>query len=163
LRNATASPITRMHALYLLSNLGRLDNSLMTAGLSDKDPIVRKNALRLVAERDLTTTPPDIALVNKLVGDSDPRVQINALMASGTLPLIARWDSDGTLTPELKPLVSQLRARLNETGLSDDQRASVILNLIGVRNLDPAIVPSVASLLGPSTSVPLQTKVLQAL
>src|SRR5262249_37533782 len=50
-------------------------------------------------------------------------------VAGAALPLIARWDTQGALSAEVKPLVAQLRARLNDSGLSDDERASVILNL----------------------------------
>src|SRR5205823_8138449 len=64
---------------------------------------------------------------------------------------------------EVKPMVARLRARLNDTGLSDDERASVIASLVGVRKLDPQIVPAVASILGSTASVPLQIKALEAL
>ncbi len=293
LQNPSASPITRMHAMYLLGNLGRLDNALVATALADKDSIVRKNALRIISERAASGFP-DILLIKKLLGDPDPRVQLNAFialgasdnpaagaeavvnawpdlndkyiqsaaigcasaspilfieaafnakdssrlgdfvehitrlvanhndpemtaalitslarqsaradalkqtvletlasklradvvvpwnttlkiafsllikstrpgLASAALPLIARWDREGTLTPELKPLVAQLRARLNEPGLSDDQRIPVIINLVGVRNLDPDIVPAVALLLGSTASIPVQMKTLEAL
>ena len=77
--------------------------------------------------------------------------------------MVARWDTGGTLTAELKPLVVQLRARLDDKDLPDDQRATVIANLVGVRNFDPQIVPQVAALLGSAASVPLQMKTLEAL
>src|SRR5207245_4541204 len=71
--------------------------------------------------------------------------------------------TEGTLAPDLKPLVAQLRAKLNDPALSDDQRIPVIVNLVGVHNLDPQIVPAVASLLGSGASLPLQTKTLESL
>src|SRR5207245_3276791 len=84
LRNAEASPITRMHALYLLNNLGRFDHTSVTVALSDHDAIVRKNALRVLSERDLTTAPPELPEVTKLINDPDPRVKLNAFVALGT-------------------------------------------------------------------------------
>ncbi len=295
LKNQRANPVTRMHAMYALENINRLDGALVSTALNDPDSIVRKNVLRVISERS-SSAPLTASMVQKLLKDPDPRVQLNTLIALGAnangdaamvaesvvaawptfkdrylqsaavgcaamnpilyaeaalranepadfldfighvtrlvankkdpsltaglierlarqseqadalkqgaletlasklptdlvvpwtpalqsafstllkasrpgvaasaLPLIARWDSDGTLTPELKPLVAQLQARLNDSSLSDEQRGTVVVNLVGVRNLDPRIVPAVAALLGSQVSPAFQTKVLEAL
>ncbi len=297
-----AGPLTRMHALYILQNLGRLDDRLLSCGLSDPDPIVRKNALRIMSDAVTTPWRLHVQAAWNLIKDRDHRVQLNALLAVGTclslsasgvvddqtevtfvieawpelkdrylqsaaigcaamkplvfaeaafaanepeslssfvqhvarviathkdtglsaqfigllarqpgtsdmlkqvaletlgariradlvlpwdstlqssfstllrssrpgvaaaaLPLIARWDTNGTLKAELGPLLSALRAKLNDASLSDDARGPVIVSLVGARSLDPQIVPAVAALLGSSASIALQTKALEAL
>ena len=84
LQNPQASPLTRMHALYVLGNLGRLNNSLLSKALDDSSPIIRKNALRLIAERDPAIAPPDFLSIKKPLNDPDPRVALNAFIALGT-------------------------------------------------------------------------------
>jgi len=295
LEDQNASPVTRMHAVYLLQNVNRLDDALISKALDDPDAIVRKNTLRVAAERN-PATALSVSTARKLMADPDPRVQLNTLIALGSsssandpkiaeavvaawpswkdkyiqsaavgcaaanpvlfaeaafeakepsgvvdfvghvtrliankkdpslvadfiervarqpekadelkqsvletlaaklpadvvlpwtpnlqtafsallkssrpgvaassLPLIARSDTDGTLRSELKPLVAKLQSGLNNSSLPDDQRATVVANLVGVRNLDPQIIPSVAALLGSQASIQLQTKVLEAL
>ena len=293
LQNPQAGVMARMHALYVLGNLERLSGSDLVTALVDKDPILRKNALKVVAERDNSARPPREDLVKSLVNDRDARVQINALVAlatfqqspqtaeavvaawpswhdryiqsaalgvagkapllfietalaaekpgpisdfvghvtritanqkdsgltakliqllssqsdradelkevaleslsanlrpgvdvpwdnslqagftallnskrpgvaSAALPLIARWDKNGALSNDLKPLIAQLLAKLNDTSLSDEQRGQVALNLVGVQTMDPNIIPKVGSLLGSGTSTALQQKTIEA-
>src|SRR5258707_8606052 len=56
-----------------------------------------------------------------------------------------------------------MQAKPKNAGLSNDERIPVIINLVGVYTLDPQIVPAVATLLGSTASIPLQTKTLEAL
>ena len=289
-----AGPITRMHALYLLEDLGKLDDDLLLAAIKDKEPIIRKNAFRIVSERDNSDNVPDVDVVKTAINDPDPRAQLNAFVALGTceqsaetaeavvaawpglkdpytqsaaigstyrypmlfeeaafaaqnpagvvdfvshltrliankqdaditakllgmiarqpaaadglkevvletlaahlrpslllawdatlqasfsallkstrpgvadavLPLVARWDREGSLASELKPLITQLRGKLSDTTLPDDQRAQVIANLVGVRKMDAEIVPSLGALLGSAAALPLQQKAAEAL
>jgi len=286
---------TRMHGLWVLHNVGRLDQQNLLASLNDADPILRKNALRVVAESKSgkSTGPVGQAVLNSIRSE-DGRVQINALLAlanmepspelareivalwpglqdkhlqsaalgiaandpvlfletafasadpafladfvghvvrvlangqdaakasalvtllsrqpasadalkqaaletlaatlkadvvpvwsgdlqqalktlmasarpglpGAVLPLVARWDKDDRLSNDLKPVIAGLRARLGEKGTPDDQRAQVAINLLGVRRLDAAIIPSVGALLGSDASAGLQRRVIDAL
>jgi len=83
-KNPNSSALTRLHALYLLSDLNRLEPTLLTAALHDNDASVRKNATRIVAERNAANSPPDIAQLIPLLDDADPRTQLNAFIALGT-------------------------------------------------------------------------------
>jgi putative membrane-bound dehydrogenase-like protein len=65
--NQTTSPQGRVHALWTLEGLGRLDSSLIEKALSDAEPGVRENAI-ILAEPRLKTTP---ALVKKLLAMTD--------------------------------------------------------------------------------------------
>jgi putative membrane-bound dehydrogenase-like protein len=79
------------------------------------------------------------------------------------LPLVARWDKQGSLASELKPVIATLSRKLSDNSLPDDQRGQVAVNLLGVRNLDASIVPVVGGLLGTSASPALQKRVIEAL
>ncbi len=46
---SNSTPYARINALWTLNDLGRLDNSLLLAALDDKDSVLRKNALKIVA------------------------------------------------------------------------------------------------------------------
>src|SRR5205814_557424 len=88
---------------------------------------------------------------------SDPAVPASAL------PLIARWDIAGTMATDLKSLVTQLLAKLNDSSAPDEQRAQLAASLLGVRDTNPDIVPSVAKLIGSSASPALQKRVISSL
>jgi uncharacterized protein len=294
LDDSKAAAVTRMHAMYLLEQLGHLDGDHLIGALRDNDPILRKNALKIVAERDNSGQEADRELVHALINDPDPRTRLNALVtlatfeqssgsaaevaaawpslndgylqsaalgcaardpilflkaafgasdsaalsslaghltrivanqqkpeltrdlialvaaqpgqaemlkvtvletlsanlradagvvwdqalqaaftsllrspiaavASAAMPLIARWDKNGVMTAETKPQIAQLLGRLNAPDLSDEQRAKLVVNLVGVQKQDPQIIPKVAALLGSSSAVGLQQKIVEAL
>jgi uncharacterized protein len=83
--------------------------------------------------------------------------------AGAVLPLVARWDTSGRLTDAVKPAVARAETQLADASLSDELRGQVAANLVGVRTLDPSIVPAVAALLGSSASPALQKRVVEAL
>jgi putative membrane-bound dehydrogenase-like protein len=281
-------------ALNTLNSVGQLDDAGLISAVNDADPIVRKNALRIAAERDNSGSAEKLKAVADHLNDSDPRARLNALIALGSfasspevaravvsvwpdlkdkylesaalgvaakdplvfveaafgakdpafvapfvshvvrllanrqdatlaaslaallakqpantdglkevaleslaanlrpglvptwsvdlqaafksllnsqrpslpgaaLPLIARWDKDGALKPDLTPVITSLGSKLQDASLSDEQRGQVAVNLLGVRNLDSGIVANVAKLLGSSASSALQKRVIDAL
>src|SRR5262249_6340844 len=81
------NPHTRIAALYTLAVLGDADSDMLDDLLSDRDPIVRKNALRISADRDNSDTTADANELKKLLDDPDPRVRLNALIATTTYKL----------------------------------------------------------------------------
>jgi putative heme-binding domain-containing protein len=80
-----------------------------------------------------------------------------------TLPLIARWDLNGSLTVDLKPIISQLITKLADSSLPDNGRAQVAVNLLGVRRMNPDIIPAVVRLLSADVSLPLKQRLVEAL
>src|SRR5207244_5279026 len=58
---------------------------LLAQALTDPDAIVLKNALRIAAEGSPMEAAKQIGLLKKLVRDPDARVQLNALIALGSL------------------------------------------------------------------------------
>ena len=75
-------PLGRLHALWTLEGLGKLDDSLVLAALDDTEAGVRENALRL-AEPRLARSP---ALVVKALGmaeDESPKVRFQLLATLG--------------------------------------------------------------------------------
>lgn len=82
-RDGQASPLGRLHALWTLDGLGKLDAPLIAAALGDREPGVRENAI-VLAESRLS----DAALVDallKLEADADPRVRFQLLATLGSV------------------------------------------------------------------------------
>ena len=78
------SAVSRLHALWTLEGLGKLEPSVVLDALGDAEAGVRENALRL-SERFL---PAEGRLVERLlamVGDPDPRVRFQLLCTLGGL------------------------------------------------------------------------------
>ena len=74
--------VGRVHALWALDGLGKLDGSLLRKALDDPEAGVRENAVRL-AEPQLTSDP---SLAEKLVtmaNDPDPKVRFQLLCTLG--------------------------------------------------------------------------------
>lgn len=82
-----ASPLGRLHALWTLEGLGKVDARLVGACLKDKDANVRASAVAL--SRGLLLRAPDSPLVDKLAAlrnDPDPNVRMQVFFALGLLP-----------------------------------------------------------------------------
>ncbi len=75
----------RMQALWVLHNLDLLDPEMLVAAARDSDAVIRKNAMRIAAERDNSGNEPPSDLVRAMLSDSDQRVRINALIAGTTI------------------------------------------------------------------------------
>lgn len=83
--------------------------------------------------------------------------------AGATLPWVARWNLTESLGDSLQSAVARAANTLADKSLSDDARARIAINLLGVRKLDGSIVGSVARLVGSDASATLQRRVLEAL
>ena len=297
LRNLALDPNingpSRIAALYTLAALGLLEANDLRAAIADTDSVVRKNALRIVAERDNEGSVPDAERVRNALNDSDDRARLWALIAlqstshseetadvlvetwpklndphlqsaavgiaakdpllfvsaafkaadpasvsdlvnhtvrmlatkgeanaaaqlvallarqpsaadslkqvaleslaanlrtevvpawntelaislksllvssrpglpGATLPIIARWDKGGALAADLRPVITQLEAKLSDASMPDAQRGQVAVNLLGVRDLNTTVVPAVGKLLGTGSS-DFQSRVIEAL
>ncbi|MBI2947839.1 MAG: ThuA domain-containing protein [Verrucomicrobia bacterium] len=284
----------RVAALHTANYLGLADDATLIGAANDKHPIVRKNALRILADRDGNSGTDKLSAIKSHLNDADARVRIQALMALGTfepsaeiaqavldawpsledgwlqsaaigvaakdpllfaeaalaanraaahesfvrhvvrqiglrgdatqaakliallakapassdgpkqialeslaanlkadaapdwsadlqtafqsllasptpevsgaaLPLIGRWDKAGAMGADLKPFVARLAAKLSDASLSDEARGQVAINLLGVRQMDPSIVATVAGMLGSSISAATQRRLAEAL
>jgi putative membrane-bound dehydrogenase-like protein len=78
LAQSSKSPLGRLHALWTLDGLGKLDNALVAAALGDADAGVRENAVVLAEKRI-----PGALL--KLENDPDSRVRFQVLASLGSL------------------------------------------------------------------------------
>jgi len=83
-RNARTS-YGRMNALWTLHNLNSLRTELIASAARDQDPLVRKNVMRIAAERDNSDTEPPLDLVRAMLSDSNQRVRLMALVAGTTI------------------------------------------------------------------------------
>jgi uncharacterized protein len=87
----------------------------------------------------------------------------NPSVPASALPLIARWDKGGSMANDVKGLLQQSLTKLNDTAQPDEQRAQIAASLLGVRQLNDEIVPSVTKIVGSSASPDLQKRVAESL
>jgi len=75
-------PLGRLHALWVLESLDALDNDSITLGLSDLEPRVREQAIRL-AEPRLKHEPVVLQQLLPLADDPDPMVRFQLAFSLG--------------------------------------------------------------------------------
>ena len=80
----SSSPLGRVHALWTLDGLGKLDQTLVAKALDDPVAGVRENAIRL-AEPYLAKAPELARKLTKMAGDPDPKVRFQLLCTLGFL------------------------------------------------------------------------------
>ena len=78
------SPLGRLHALWTLEGLGKLNNDLVLKALDDPEPGVRENAI-LLGEPRLSTSSRLAEKLLKMAGDPNPRVRFQLLCTLGFL------------------------------------------------------------------------------
>ena len=78
------SPLGRVHALWTLDGLGKLDPNLVARALDDPVAGVRENAIRL-AEPYLAKAPELSRKLTQMAGDPDPKVRFQLLCTLGFL------------------------------------------------------------------------------
>jgi hypothetical protein len=107
---ASLSPVGRVHALWTLDGMKKLDDRLILKALDDGEPGVRENAI-ILAESRLAESP---ALTEKLletVEDTSPRVRFQLLCTLGFLNTPeARAARDRLLATDLEDRWVQLAA-----------------------------------------------------
>ncbi|MGN6384919.1 MAG: DUF7133 domain-containing protein, partial [Verrucomicrobiota bacterium] len=86
----------------------------------------------------------------------------NESVATASLPLIARWDHKGELTPELKGVIKPLLAKVADANEGVEQRAEIAAALVGLRKLDDSIVPALVKLVTTDNSPVLQKRVIDS-
>lgn len=79
---SSQSAVARLHALWTLDGLGKLETNLIEKALEDPEAGVRENAIRL-AEARLSTSPSLIDKLLTMEGDPDRRVQFQLLCTLG--------------------------------------------------------------------------------
>jgi putative membrane-bound dehydrogenase-like protein len=82
----------RLHAAWLLENLGGLTEEILLALLRDAHPRVREQGV-LLSESRLARVPPLRAAVMELARDKDARVRYQVALSLG------EWDNDAILAP----------------------------------------------------------------
>ena len=81
---SSQSAVARLHALWTLDGLGKLETHLIEQALEDPEAGVRENAIRL-AEPRLSTTPTLIGKLLRLERDPDRHVQFQLLCTLGSI------------------------------------------------------------------------------
>jgi hypothetical protein len=84
-RDRARPALGRLHALWTLDGLGRLDNSLVQQALNDPEPGVRENALRMADARLAKDASLTAAVVDRASKEPDGGVQFQLLETLGFL------------------------------------------------------------------------------
>jgi putative membrane-bound dehydrogenase-like protein len=82
--NQTSSPQGRVHAMWTLEGLGKLDTGLIEKALTDKTAGVRENGI-ILAEQHLDAAPDLQKPLLSLVDDPSPRVRYQLMLTLGNL------------------------------------------------------------------------------
>lgn len=80
----THSALGRLHALWTLEGLGRLREPLILRALAGAEPGLRENAI-IISESRLAESEALREAVLELLGDSDSRVRLQAILSLGEL------------------------------------------------------------------------------
>lgn len=112
----TAPPLARLHALWTLHGLGKLNNQSILNALRDQDARIRVHAVRLAEER--LQQSEFIDAVVGLASDLDPRVRFQVALTLGAAPA----------NKSLEPLVELARRSGHESHLRTAILSSVGLN-----------------------------------
>ena len=78
----SASAVARLHALWTLDGLHKLDLQLIEKALTDPEAGVRENAIAM-AESRLAGNPALVSKLQEMVNDPDPRVEFQLLCTLG--------------------------------------------------------------------------------
>jgi glucose/arabinose dehydrogenase/mono/diheme cytochrome c family protein len=95
-----AVPLGRLHALWTLEGLGKLDTELLFTLISDKDSDVRASAAALC--RDIVNRQPDPTYIQELAPLATDPDKIVRMQLALTLGLVNTSIADQTLEPILK-------------------------------------------------------------
>jgi putative membrane-bound dehydrogenase-like protein len=82
------SPVARVHALWTLQGIGRLEDKVLQHALGDSSAGVRENAIRL-AEPRMAPAPALVERMLSIESDPDPRVRFQLLCTLGYLSTAA--------------------------------------------------------------------------
>src|SRR6266516_2162689 len=80
--NESPSPLGRVHALWTLDGLGKIDENLLQKALDDPEAGVRENAVRL-AESHLASHPELVEKLARMTDDPDPKLRFQLLCTLG--------------------------------------------------------------------------------
>lgn len=123
------------------------------------------DALKVVALQALTSNlKPDVKpATDAALGNALKQLLASDQTAGAVLPLVARWNFEKQVGDAAKSAISKEEARLANKSLPDAERGQIAANLLGVRALDPGIVPAAAALVASDASPGLQRRVIEAL
>lgn len=82
----TGSPQARVHALWVLQQSHALNDTLLHAALTDRDPTVIRTGLHVAAENSESISAENRQQVEACLSSSNPKVQLAALLAYAHFP-----------------------------------------------------------------------------
>jgi putative membrane-bound dehydrogenase-like protein len=140
---ASANPLARVHAAWLLEGLQALDVDLAVRLLQDRHPRVRENAVRL-AERWAASEKAVQERLAALADDADAAVRFQAALTLGD------WNSEAVLEPLAKIAVAGADDRWTRLAVASavPSRAGPLLERLAARTDHAALIREIAALAG---------------
>jgi putative membrane-bound dehydrogenase-like protein len=156
----------RLHALWTLDGLGKLEPSLIAAALGDAEAGVRENAIVLAETR--LAEPKLVEALLKLEGDADPRVRFQLLATLGSVATPAaaavrkrmldrdmedKWFQIAALSTSSNDALPALEAAIGSDWTNTPGRASYLEQLgsiLGARGRSPELARVLASVSRPA-------------
>ncbi|MDX1979150.1 MAG: c-type cytochrome [Bryobacteraceae bacterium] len=168
---AANDPVTRLHALWTLDGLGKLEQAHIDKALADPIPGIRENAIKL-AEKKWGNEPALSAALTALAADPDSRVRFQLLATLGSIQTPqARAIRDRILFRDMDDRWVQVAAlsagsaeavRLISTAKGNPQFFRQTAAVIGARR-NPAEIQSAISQASRPVSSAIQAAILEGL
>ena len=143
---ASASDVTRLHALWTLDGLDAIDDATLLAALGDRSPHVRAAGIQIAEPRLRQSQGSTTSAVTRLVNDANPTVRRQLAASFGELPAAEREAALAAVTAGAgdDPIVADMVL----SGLEGRERAFLERTLASASGAQPAPVATVQALAG---------------
>jgi putative membrane-bound dehydrogenase-like protein len=145
------------------NDIGLVAGTMVRLGLGPEksDPLKKIILDKLGSEMDpklmVPWSPPLQEFFESLLKSHNPE------LVAATLPVLVRWDKESKLGQQVQFVVRNFLHFVGDGKVPDEMRASATTSLLGVRQLSPEIVPTIAGIIGSEASQGLQKHVIEAL
>ena len=144
------SPYGRVHALWTLEGMGKIDYELIAEAFLDEEPGVRENAIK-IAELHLISFPALKEDLVKLKTDKDPKVRFQLLCTLGFVENPASSQARKELLfNNLDDPWMQVAALSAPYGESKDLMDAVLANFVGNNPNYESLLQSLSAMIGSS-------------
>ncbi|MBI1785325.1 c-type cytochrome, partial [Candidatus Sumerlaeota bacterium] len=123
---SSKNPLARLHAMWTLDGMGKLNDQIVLAALKDKEPGVRENAAKLAESRMESSKELSLAVI-ALMDDPDARTRLQGIL-SGSAFLYGTHDEE-----LLQAAQSALARRAAGKDTEDEWMRNAVLSGLGER------------------------------
>ncbi|MBM81612.1 MAG: dehydrogenase, partial [Planctomycetaceae bacterium] len=159
--NSTAPATAKVHALWTLNGLDNLTAADVHSGLTDQNPRVREQAIRL-SEELKSITPAILAELNKLTKDKDARLRFQLALSLGEFQDQAAIDALVTMIRDPQDSLDIISALMTSAG---PHLKPIAEDVLMEQNDDPGLLrfKKIAQMVGAQSDDKLTATVLTSL